>query len=293
MGTSVAPLFIPGHMNRLRDKAQELNLDSILVDLEDAVPESEKDLARSGAIDLVRRLPGRCHVRVNSLEVAPSRSACRGNDDIFAVVVPGLVGIVAPKIESGDALLNIDEVLTKAERDASLDTNSIELGATIETAAGLVNLTTIARVGLKRPLRLSFGMADFTADLGIQWTRDETECAVARAWLPIVSRAAGLRKPRDSVFIDVNDLEGLRASALRGKQLGYGGKSAIHPKQIPIIKEVYRPTEDEVLWARTVLSTAAEKAKTGHGAFLLDGKMVDEPIVARARGVIADYDNAL
>lgn len=286
MPMSVAPLFVPGHMRRLRDKAVELDIETVLIDLEDAVPGTEKGAARAGAVELIRLLPGRCHVRVNPLVVTKSFGSDCGAEDLAAVVSSGIGGLIAPKIETADALRHIDEAIRAAERAASVAPGTIELGVTIETALGVVNLVEISRAELKRPMRLSFGMGDFTTDIGIEWTRDEVECAVPRAWVPIVSRAAGLGRPRDSVFVDVADEQGLRESALRGKRLGYGGKSAIHPKQIAVIKEVYRPTDGEVAWARRVVAAAAERAALGEGAFLLDGKMIDDPIVVRAREVI-------
>ncbi|WP_232316456.1 HpcH/HpaI aldolase/citrate lyase family protein [Candidatus Burkholderia verschuerenii] len=273
-------------MRRLCEKAVELDIETVLIDLEDAVPGKEKSAARQGAVDMIALLPGRCHVRVNSLAVTKSFGSACGVEDLAAVMGPGIGGLIAPKIETADALRRMDEAITAAERSASVPAGTIELGVTIETALGVVNLVDISRVALARPMRLSFGMGDFTTDVGIEWSRDESECAVPRALVPIVSRAAGLARPRDSVFVNVADEQGLRESALRGKRLGYAGKSAIHPKQIAIIKEVYRPTQDEVSWARRVVDAAAEKTALGEGAFLLDGKMIDDPIVVRAREVI-------
>ena len=291
MGMSVAPLFVPGHMGRLREKAVELDVETILVDLEDAVPGKEKAEARKGAVELIRLLPGRCHVRVNPLVVTKRFGSGCGAEDLAAVVVAGIGGVIAPKIETADALRRVDEALSKAEQAASLKVGSTELGVTIETALGVVNLVEISRASLIRPMRFSFGMGDFTTDVGIEWTPEETECALPRALVPIISRAAGLARPRDSVFVNVADEEGLRESALRGRRLGYGGKSAIHPKQIAVIKDVYRPTEAEVVWAQRVVEAATEKALQGEGAFLLDGKMIDDPIVVRAREVL-DFNAA-
>ncbi|MEJ7685552.1 MAG: CoA ester lyase [Variovorax sp.] len=243
MKTPIAPLFIPGHMRRMREKAITLGLDAILIDLEDAVPGSEKTAAREGALELIGQLPKVCFVRINPLVVSKSFGTGCGAEDLAAVVGPALSGIVAPKIESAAALRDVESALSKAERAAALRPDSIELSATIETALGVVNLVEISRVGFKRPMRLSFGMGDFTTDIGVEWSRGETESALPRAMVPIVSRAAGLRRPRDSVFVNVADMEGLRESAIRGKRLGYGGKSAIHPSPIEVIRDVYRPTK--------------------------------------------------
>ena len=286
MTRPIAPLFVPGYSARRLEKALELGLRAILVDLEDSVPLGEKALARDGAAAVVEAAPGVCSVRINPLSVEGGRTTACGEADIVSVMGPGLAGLVYPKIETAEELVRLDAVIGAAEIDAGLALNSVRLSVTIETALGLVNANAIARAGLKRPLSFGFGMADFTADLGIEWTRDEDETLAARSMLPIISRAAGLEKPGDSVFVNVEDDEGLRASALRGKRLGYGGKAAIHPRQIPIIHDAYKPTEAEVGQAQKILDAAAQFAAEGQGAFLLEGRMVDEPIVARARDLL-------
>ncbi len=282
----VAPLFIPAHVARMRQKAPELGT-AIILDLEDSVPAADKQAAREGAVELVDRMPGGCTVRINPLTVVRGFGTAAGHEDLAAVVRPGLGGLAAPKVDSREALLAVDDAIRRAEASGGVDENSVELGVIIETALGVTNLVEIARTGLARPMRLSFGLGDFTTDLGIEWTRDEAECDVARAMIPIVSRAAGLGRPRDSVWTDVTDEDGLRASTLRGKRLGYAGKAAIHPRQIRVIQDVYRPSQAELDWARRVVETAAARMAEGQGAFLLDGRMIDDPIVARAREVLA------
>jgi citrate lyase beta subunit len=287
MNNTIAPLFVPGHMARLREKALALDLSALLVDLEDAVPGAEKEAARRGALELLRARPGACHVRINPLQVERGFGMSCGREDLAAVVQPGVAGIVAPKIDSAEALRAVDAALRQAELAAGLPVDSVRLGATVETALGCVNVADIARAGLRRPLQLMFGLGDLTTDLGVEWTRDETEAAVPRALIALASKAAKLAKPFDTVFTDVADEAGLRASTLRGKALGYGGKAAIHPKQVAAILDVYWPTETERAWSARVVEAAAERAERGEGAFLLEGRMIDDPIVARARELLA------
>ncbi|MCE0766030.1 CoA ester lyase [Pseudonocardia kujensis] len=283
----VAPLFVPAHVGRLRDKAAALEV-SIILDLEDAVPAAEKHAARRGAAELIERLPGRCSVRINPLAVARDFGVAEGGEDLLAVLRPGIAGIVAPKIDDADALRTVDERLTEAERRAGVAAGATPLGVVIETARGVVGMDAIARAGAAatRRVELSFGAGDLTTDLGIEWGADESVFDTPRALLPVACRAAGLGRPRDTVFADVGDVEGLRASAARGKALGYAGKAAIHPAQIPIIREVYRPTPRQLDWAREVVDAAARHAADGAGAFLLDGRMIDDPVVARARDLL-------
>jgi citrate lyase beta subunit len=287
MHNAIAPLFIPGHMARLREKALTLGLTALLIDLEDAVPGAEKAAAREGALEMLRRAPGACRVRINPLQVARGFGTGCGREDLAAVVRPGLAGIVAPKIDTAQALLEVDAALAEAERAAGLAPHSVPLGATVETALGSLNVLEIARAGLQRPLQLMFGMGDLTTDLGVEWTREEAEGAVPRAMIALAAKAAKLPKPFDTVFTNVADEEGLRASTRRGKSLGYGGKAAIHPKQVAAILEEYRPTEAEQAWAKRVVEAAAERAGRGESAFLLEGRMIDDPIVARAQDLLA------
>lgn len=285
---AVAPLFVPAHVARLRDKAEGLGV-ALILDLEDAVPAGEKEAARRGAAGLVDRLPGRCTVRINPLTVARDFGVAAGADDLRAVVRPGLAGIVAPKIDDADALRRIDEHLTLVELAGGVAGGSTSLGAVIETALGVTSVNAIAQAGaaLNRPVTLSFGAGDLTTDLGIEWNSDESVFDTARSLLPLACRAAGLGKPRDTVFADVGDVEGLRASTARGKALGYGGKAAIHPSQLAVITEVYRPTPRQLDRAREVVDAATRHAAEGAGAFLLDGRMIDDPVVARARDLLA------
>jgi citrate lyase beta subunit len=284
----VAPLFVPAHVTRLREKAEALDV-ALILDLEDAVPAAEKDAARRGAAELVARRPGRCSVRINPLDVSRDFGTAAGAEDLGAVVRPGLAGVVAPKIDDAETLRRIDARLAEAERAAGVVAGSTPLAAVIETARGVADVHLVARAGaeLARRVDLSFGAGDLTTDLGIEWGRDESVFDTPRALLPIACRAAGLARPRDTVFAAVDDPEGLRASAARGKALGYAGKAAIHPAQIAVIREVYRPTPDQLARAREVVDAAARHARDGAGAFLLDGRMIDDPVVARARELLA------
>ncbi|VTU27320.1 Citrate lyase subunit beta [Variovorax sp. PBS-H4] len=287
MQNAIAPLFVPGHKERLRDKALTLGLTALLVDLEDAVPGAEKEAARRGARALLAQAPGVCQVRINPLQIARGFGTGCGREDLAAVVRSGIAGIVAPKIDTVDALRAVDAALVEAERSAGLAAHSVPLGVTIETALGSANVHGIAGARLTRPMRLLFGMGDLTTDLGVDWTRGEEEGALPRAMIALASRAAMLAKPFDTVFTDVADDEGLRASTRRGKSLGYGGKAAIHPKQVAAILAVYRPSQAEQAWARRVVEAATERAGRGDGAFLLENRMIDDPIVARAQDLLA------
>lgn len=166
---------------------------------------------------------------------------------------------------------------------------SLDLIPIIETARGLANLGAILGAGT-RARRVSFGAADYTLDANITWTRDEAELAQARAEMVMRSRAAGLEPPLDSVWADLQDVEGLEASAHRVKNMGFQGKTCIHPDQIPIVNRVFSPTDAEVAFSRRVVDAFKEAEAAGSSAFQIDGKFIDYPIVYRAQRIVAQHE---
>jgi len=279
-------LFVPAHVEKMRDKALGIAVDAVILDLEDAVPPGQKEAARAGASSYVARRPGHAFVRVNPLvSRTPFTIGC-GSEDIVAVVRPGLRGVVCPKVETVEDLAELDATLGAAERRAAMPEGRVELYALIETARGVLAAADVARCALSRPFRLCFGAGDFTRDIGVTWTRDERESFTARSMLVLASRAAGLPGPIDSVFADLGDQEGLAASARAAKQLGYRGKLVIHPSQVAIVDEVFAPTKEELSWARRVVDAMTVAERQGLGAFTVDGRLVDYPIVQAARDLL-------
>ncbi|HXJ78938.1 MAG TPA: CoA ester lyase [Candidatus Methylomirabilis sp.] len=286
MALSRSLLFVPAHVEKMLDKALGLSLDATILDLEDAVPPGQKAAARDGARAYVERRPGHAFVRINPLTSrAPFTTAC-GAEDLAAVVMPGLRGVVFPKVEMVEDLEAVDAAMAVAERRARLIEGGVELYSIIETASGVLDARAIARARMRRPHRLCFGAGDFTRDIGVEWSREERESFTARSMIVLASRAAGLPAPIDSVFVDFNDPEGLRASTRVAKQLGFRGKLVIHPSQVAIVNDVFTPTAEEVAWARRVVDGLATAEREGLGAFVVDGRMVDYPIVERARDIL-------
>jgi len=286
MALSRSLLFVPAHVEKMLDKALGLSLDAAILDLEDAVPPRQKAAARDGARNYVDRRPGQAFVRINPLASRAAFTIACGAEDLAAVVIRGLRGIVFPKVETVDDLLAVDEVMAKAERHAGLTDGAVELYSIVETARGVLEAPAIARAELRRPHRLCFGAGDFTRDIGVEWSREERESFMARSMIVLASRAAGLPAPIDSVFVDLKDPDGLAASTREAKQLGFRGKLVIHPAQVPIVNAVFTPTADEVAWAGRVLDALGAAEREGLGAFVVDGRMVDYPIVERARDIL-------
>jgi citrate lyase beta subunit len=286
MALSRSLLFVPAHVKKMLDKALGLSLDAAILDLEDAVPPAQKAAARDGAREYVRQRPGQAFVRINPLTSRASFTIACGAEDLAAVVTSGLRGIVFPKVETVDDLIAVDEAMAKTERHAGLAEGGIELCSIVETALGVLEAPAIARTRMRRTHRLCFGAGDFTRDIGVEWSREERESFTARSMIVLASRAAGLPAPIDSVFVDLNDPDGLAASTREAKQLGFRGKMVIHPSQVAIVNDVFTPTSEEVAWARRVMDGLAAAEREGLGAFVVDGRMVDYPIVERARDTL-------
>ncbi len=291
MALSRSLLFVPAHVKKMIDKALGLTPDATILDLEDAVPPRQKVAARDGARAYMSTRPGHAFVRINPLTSrAPFTTAC-GGEDLAAVVTPGLRGVVFPKVETAEDLEAVDEAMAQAECRAGLAEGEVELYSIVETARGALESPTIARTRVRRPHRLCFGAGDFTRDIGVEWSREERESFTARSMIVLASRAAGLPAPIDSVFVDFNDPEGLAASTRAAKQLGFRGKFVIHPSQVAMVNDIFTPTADEVAWARKVMDGLAAAEREGLGAFVVDGRMVDYPIVERAADVLSVWND--
>ena len=273
-------LFAPGNHARRVEKAFTIGADAVILDLEDAVAISEKPSTRA-IVSAALRQPRPCkgYVRVN----APSTEW--GFADILSVVQPGLDGIILPKVESADQLKAVDWMLAALERERGLGMNSIDLIPIVETAQGLTQLEAIARAGT-RTRRIAFGAGDMTLDLGMTWTREEAELAPIRAQFVIISRAAGLEPPLDTVWADLRDPNGFLQSVEHVRGLGFQGKMCIHPDQVPVANAAFAPTAAQVEEARKFVTAFEEAEARGLASIQLEGKFIDYPIVHAARRLL-------
>ena len=273
-------MFAPGNHVRRVEKALTLDADAVILDLEDAVATTEKVATRAAiAAALTKPRSGLLYVRVNAIDT----EFCCG--DLVAVVDRGLDGIILPKVESPTTLAITDYLLKEIERDRGLPHRSVDLIPIIETARGLTQLDAIL-ASETRVKRIAFGAGDFTLDVNMQWRRDEAELSYARASIVTASRAAGLEAPLDTVWVDLQDSEGLDASARTALACGFQGKMCIHPNQVAVVNKVFTPTEDEVALAERVVAAFTSAEAEGVASIQLDGKFIDYPIVYRAQRLL-------
>lgn len=255
-------LFAQGHNERHLDKVFGVGADEVLLDLEDAVPPDMKDRAREMVAGLLES--HRAWVRVNR----PMTELCERD---LEAVAGRAAGLRIPKVESVE---DVEWIRRRAP--------GRPLTATIESALGLLRAYEIASVdGI---VNLAYGGADLAVDLGIDEGGEE-ETLYARSHIVVASRAAGIESPSDGVYTSLNDDEGLRRAAERGRRLGFGGKSAIHPRQVPVINEVFSTSQADRDWAARVL--AAYESSGGAATKLEDGTFVDTAVAERARRIAA------
>ena len=274
-------LFAPGNHARRVEKALGLKADGVILDLEDAVANSEKATTRPVVTEAFQKpRTGKLYVRVNALTTAWCHA------DIVAIVQSGLDGIILPKVEHAHELRTADWLIANLERERGLPVGGIDLIPIIETALGISNLSRICRSGTRAKC-LAFGAGDFTLDMGMVWTRSEAELLPHRAACVMESRAAGMEPPLDTVWADLRDAEGFIASARHAAALGFQGKMCIHPDQIAPTNAAFTPDEAAVAQAKRVVAAFDEAEAKGLASIQLDGQFIDYPIVQRARRVLA------
>jgi citrate lyase subunit beta / citryl-CoA lyase len=253
-------LFAPGHDEKLLGKVFDVGADQVLLDLEDAVPPHIKDRARALVASVAANKP--CWVRVN-------RARSEECERDLAALAGKVSGLRIPKVESAA------EVAWVAERAPG-----VPLDCTIESARGVLAAFEIASA--PACALLSYGGLDLATDLGI--SEGDRETLYARSHLVIAARSAGKPKPSDGVYPLLEDDDGLRQETESAKRLGFFGKSAIHPRQVPIIHEVFAPTPDEQEWAKQVMWAFEQSG--GAATKTATGEFVDRPVAERARQIL-------
>lgn len=270
-------LFIPGNTPNLVVNSPYLGADAIIFDLEDAVSPGEKDAARILVRNTLRYLDlgGReTIVRINAIDTDYWQK------DVEEMVAQGPDLLMLPKSSRPEDVRTVDEAVTRAEERAGAR-RRIRLMPLIETALGVENAYAIATAS-PRVAALFLGAEDLTADLRCQRTKEGREIEYARTRLVTAARAADI-DVYDTPFTDVNDDEGAWRDAETARALGFTGKASISPRHIQAINTVFSPSQAEVDYAYEVMEAIRMAKEQGRGAIALRGKMIDAPIVARAR----------
>jgi citrate lyase subunit beta/citryl-CoA lyase len=277
-------MFVPGHRQRMIDKAFGLNADAIMLDIEDGVAPNEKDAARKNIAESLGRekapgSPAR-YVRINAIGHA------RMDADLEAVIRPGLEGLVCPKVDTPDEVRKIDAILNDKEPKNNLKKSSIKLLIAIESPRGLLNAPAIA-ASSTRVAGLLFGAEDFGREIGLPTVREgeARDLIYARSSM-VIAAASSHMQAVDGVWVDLNDSQGLLGFAKQSRQLGFSGMSCIHPSQVDAINTTFSPTAEEIDYCQKVLQAFEEANARGDGSIAFGGQLIDRPIVERARRTI-------
>jgi len=271
-------LYLPGNEPKFMLNAGLHRPDGLILDLEDSVAPAEKDAARilvRNALRCVDFYGAERMVRINQGE--------RGLDDIESVVAHNVHIVLIPKVESPDQVRAVDEKIQAVLARHKID-RPVYLMPIVESALGAWKAYEIATAS-PNIVALTIGLEDYTADIGTARTNDGRESFWARSQVVNAARAAGIQ-PIDTVFSDVSDMDALRASVIEAKSLGFDGKGCIHPRQIAVIHEAFRPTEAELEKAKRIVEAFEEAERKGLGVVSLGSKMIDPPVVKRALRVV-------
>jgi citrate lyase subunit beta/citryl-CoA lyase len=280
-------LFVPGSDENKLGKVTRFGADVIVVDLEDAVADEQKQAARGITRAALPALVGDAVVvvRVNGIETGLLA------DDVAAVVCPELDAIMVPKVEDAETLAHADAAITAAETACGLEPGTIRLLVLIETPLGLTRCEDILAGAPARVHTSVFGAGDFSVALGVDLTPDATEILYARSRLVAATRAAGLAAPVDGPWLALKDVDGLEADSRRSRQLGFQGRVTVYPPQVETVLRAYSAMgEDEVARARRIVEAFEEAEARGVASLRVDGTFVDYPIYRLARERLQRYD---
>ncbi len=273
-------LFIPGNAPKMLNNCDVFGADGLILDLEDSVPFEEKDAARilvRNALGNLRDAECELTVRVNSKDTEYF------NDDIREIVPMKPAALVVPKVSTTEDVQQYDNAISEIERLNGIAEGTIKFYALIETALSILHLEEI--VAHDRIAGIILGTGDLGIDLHIKRTKEEHEFLYVRSKMVAAARAYG-KRCYDTPHLLVHDLEDLEKQVKIAVNLGFSGKAAIHPKQIPYINEYFSPTEEEIKRAQAILDSLEEAKSNGKAAKMVDGIIVDNANIRAAKEIL-------
>lgn len=274
-------MFVPGNNAGMVKDAGIYGADSIMFDLEDSVSMSEKDAARMLVYEALQTQDygdSELVVRVNGIDTPYFKN------DVYAMVKAGIEVVRLPKVESAQMMLDLVKVVEEAEKKFDRKPGSTHVMAAIESAKGVLNAPEIA-ASTDRMIGLALSAEDYTTDMKTHRYPDGAELEFARNMILHAARAAGIAA-FDTVFTNMNDIEGFQRETEHIHELGFDGKSLVNPRQIDWVNKVYEPTKKEIENAKNVENAIKEAKLKGSGVISMNGQMVDRPVVLRAERVM-------
>jgi citrate lyase subunit beta/citryl-CoA lyase len=285
MRPSRSALFVPGHRAEWIEKAAGYGADTLILDLEDSVPDREKSGARPLVKAGLKALAAKgqaCSVRINGFATGLTL------DDLEGILCPELTSVTLPKVETPADMHELDALLSHLERRLGLPVGGIETPLGCETAKAMRNVYEIA-TQCRRVRRVSLAAGpggDAARAIGYQWSKEGTETLFLRSKIVLDARAAGVLYPSISSWWTIKDLEGLERDARWNRSLGYRGQTVMHPSHVPVVNSVFTPTADEIAFHRGLIDAMEEARRKGIAAVTYQGDMVDEAMVKTSREML-------
>lgn len=291
-GNGISPtrslLYVPGDQPDKIEKAVDRGADGLIFDLEDAVRFDNKPFARQAVGDWIADNP----YPVSSIWVRINAESDMLDLDLTAVVHRGLTGVYVPKVSSRNDVAVVAGFLDSLEQAAGLTAGAIRIAPLLETADGILDARAVA--ASPRVSHLSVGEADLAAELGMHPSPDGHEMDPIRLSVVLASASAGLNPPIGPVLTAFRDLELLEVTSRALSRLGYGGRTAVHPDQIPIINAAFSPSEEEVESAAAIINRFNAAAEDGNAVAIdKDGALIDAAIVRRAQRIVTTHERSL
>lgn len=274
-------MFAPANNPKMLVTAHLYGPDCVLFDLEDAVKYADKDAARdllAEALKVVDYGDTEIFARINPL------STEFGKDDVRVLVPAGLRKMRLAMCETPEQVKELDQLLTKVEKEHGIENGACKIQCSLETPLAVMNAVSIATAS-SRVISISFGAEDFTRTMGAERTKEGKELFVARTMVVMAAAIAGV-DAIDTVWSDLDDEEGFKEEVKTSMNLGFAGKSCIHPSQVKIVHKIFTPNKEELEKSLEIVK-AAEAANINKGGVItVNGKMVDIPVIAKAEKVV-------
>lgn len=274
-------LFCPASSEKMLKTAHLRGADCVIFDLEDAVAYSEKENARKLLCNALQTIDyGSCEIfaRINPLNTK------FGEDDVEELVKSGIKNIRLPMCEGKENVAELSQMLSYYEKMNDIREGTIRIQGAIETPKGVLNALEIAEAD-ERVISISFGTVDYTNCLFTDRTKDKEQFLYARSHVALCASVTGIDAV-DTVYLEINDIDGFTEETRHAKLLGFTGKSCIHPSQVPVVHRVFTPDSKSVEESLIIIKEAKKAAQKGIGVIVVDGKMVDEPIVKKAEKIL-------
>lgn len=275
-------MFVPAHNKKLMDSASKISADILLPDIEDSVqPAENKQVARNNIINYIHdgRLKNRIlFPRIND------RESGHLLQDIYQLTIDGITGFVYPKATCGQDIYFIGKLLETIEYEKGFPIGKFKLIPLIETTGAVLNVQEICKAST-RVVAIAFGCEDYVTDLGGEHDADGVSIFMARSRIAMAAKEAGI-VPIDTVHIKVHDLEDLEKNLMLSKKLGFEGMLVLNPKELPLVHKYYSPSQEDIKWAKEILTSATLAEQEGRGVAIINNKFIGPPMVKMAKDIL-------